>query len=124
MSREQSDRLDSIWRTRMADTLAECWWKYEMNWDEDLMSIPEIVLSTEDEEEDEVESESDEQFLSVSRRNSSLYTLSPYMPNRCNSIDSVASSGFGSVWSGPTIQRRLSPEDKSSVDSGKSSDSD
>jgi hypothetical protein len=122
MSREQSDRLDSIWRTRMADTIAECWWKYEMNWDEDLMSIPEIVLSTED--EDEAESENEEPFLSVSRRNSSLYTLSPYMPNRCNSIESVASSGFGSVWSGPTIQRRLSAGDKSFVDSGKSSDSD
>lgn len=118
MNREQSDRLDAIWRTRMAGTIAEDWWQYEMAWDEDLTVMPEIVLTT----EDEAESENEEPFVSVSRR-SSIYTLTPYMPNRRNSMESVASSGFGSVWSGPS-RRRQSPDSTKSSDSGKSSDSD
>lgn len=94
----------------MAGSVAKNWWRYEMMWEEDITIMPEIVLPV----EDEAESESEEPFVSVSRR-SSIYTLTPYMPNRRNSIESVASSGYGSVWS---RSRRQSPE------SGKSSDSD
>ncbi|KAI6228742.1 Sulfotransfer-1 domain-containing protein [Aphelenchoides fujianensis] len=90
MNREQSDRLDAIFRTRMAGTVAEDWWQYEMAWDE--QELP-IVLNGKD---DEAESDSEE-FRSVSR--SSVYTPTPFMPSRRGSLASVASSGFGSEWS-------------------------
>ncbi|KAI6189646.1 Sulfotransfer-1 domain-containing protein [Aphelenchoides bicaudatus] len=114
MNKEQSDRLDAIWRTRMAGSIAEQWWQYEMAWDEDLSVMPEIVLPV----EDETESEAEEPYMSS--RRSSVYTLTPYMPNRRNSMESVASSGYGSVWSLATgKRRRRSPESQQN-----SSDSD
>lgn len=98
MSKEQSDRLSAIARTRLAETDAASWWMYEMAWDEDELSsnMPEIVVTTDD-ENDDVEEE-----YSVSRRNSLLLppdNLGPYLPERRNSFDSIASSGYGSVWS-------------------------
>ncbi|KAI6186811.1 Sulfotransfer-1 domain-containing protein [Aphelenchoides besseyi] len=97
MNREQSDRLDAIFRTRMAGTIAEDWWQYEMAWDDEVEEVAININS-----EDEVESDS-EDFRSVSR--SSVYTPTPYMPTRRDSMDSLASSGFGSEWS-VAINRR------------------
>lgn len=95
----------------MAGTVAEHWWQYETNWEEEIVVMPEIVVPV----EEESVSDNEEPFVSVSRR-SSLYTLTPYMPNRRNSMESVASSGYGSVWSGPA-RRRRSPESQRSSDS-------
>lgn len=81
-----------------------------MAWEEEgILLIPEIVLTTED--EDGTESESEEPLVSVSRR-SSIYTITPYIPSRRNSIDSI-SSGYGSVWS-KIHQRRPSPDSRRS----------
>lgn len=41
MSREQSNRLDALFRERMSGTIAENWWQSEMCWDEENQEIPE-----------------------------------------------------------------------------------
>jgi hypothetical protein len=94
----------------MAGSVAEDWWQYEMAWEEDLTMMPEIVLPAEQEHEPENE----EPFVSVSRR-SSIYTLTPYVPGRRDSVGSVASSGYGSVWG--AANKRRSPESQRSSDS-------
>ncbi|CAD5225614.1 unnamed protein product [Bursaphelenchus okinawaensis] len=97
MSREQSDRMDAIFRTRMAGTEAADWWKLEQAWDmEDVLSMPDIVITSDDDDFDCAE-----EMCSVSRRVSFLLSPDrvPFMPERRNSIDSIASSGYGSVWS-------------------------
>lgn len=34
MSREQSDRMDAMFRAKLSGTVAEGWWKDEMLWDD------------------------------------------------------------------------------------------
>uniref|UniRef100_A0A914DCG8 Sulfotransferase domain-containing protein n=1 Tax=Acrobeloides nanus TaxID=290746 RepID=A0A914DCG8_9BILA len=90
-TKEQSDRLDAIIRTRLAGTEAEHWWKYEMSWED----IPEIILP----EDDDTES-----LPSVSRRASisSISSSSGYNSDdrRSSLISSLSiSTGYGSLWS-------------------------
>ncbi|CAD6193848.1 unnamed protein product [Caenorhabditis auriculariae] len=85
-TREQSDRLDAIFKSRMAGTAAETWWKAEMSWDE----LPVIELNDlrlDDEFEDDV---------SQSRRDS--FALLPTNERRFSRA-SLLSAGYGSVWS-------------------------
>ncbi|CAI4223219.1 unnamed protein product [Auanema sp. JU1783] len=97
MTREQSDRMDTLFRTRMAGTCAENWWLHEMTWDEVSPIYTQIA---------QLEIEDD--FESVSRRGSFSYALEgPKDPHlllsakndrRC-SFASLLSTGYGSVWS-------------------------
>lgn len=93
LTKEQSDRLDTLWATKMAGTAAEHWWRYEMSWEE----IPVSLLSHMDLNDDDLES--------VSRRGSFSNfdkehgQLSRYGSDRRCSYTSLISAGYGSVWS-------------------------
>ncbi|CAP31824.2 Protein CBR-SSU-1 [Caenorhabditis briggsae] len=87
-TREQSDRIDSIFAAKFAGTPAEHWWKYEMAWDEKLPSIENLSVAGNGEE---MEQEEDTQSIK-------LFALPP-LPQRRFSRTSLLSTGYGSVWS-------------------------
>uniref|UniRef100_A0A1I7XMN3 Sulfotransfer_1 domain-containing protein n=1 Tax=Heterorhabditis bacteriophora TaxID=37862 RepID=A0A1I7XMN3_HETBA len=95
LKKEQSDRLDAIFRTRMAGTAAEKWWIEEMAWD----NLPITFITHLDIEDD---------FESVSRRGSFCSSIDvakdprnllTYRSDRRSSFVSLLSSGYGSAWS-------------------------
>ncbi|CAJ0582353.1 unnamed protein product, partial [Mesorhabditis spiculigera] len=69
LTKEQSDRLDTVYRTRCADTAAEHWWRRELAWEDELPSV-----ETEDLDSDASSGFcsllDDDEDLSISRRNS------------------------------------------------------
>uniref|UniRef100_A0AC34GUW7 Sulfotransferase domain-containing protein n=1 Tax=Panagrolaimus sp. ES5 TaxID=591445 RepID=A0AC34GUW7_9BILA len=128
-SKEQSDRMDAVFRTRLAGTEAEKWWKYEMSWNE---LLPEIMLTEADESDEGMYSDdTDDLPPSVSRRPSNANILAVYKPVRRDSFQSFAtygsawtrsrSSSIGSQASGSppqlcTVQQVVLPESSSQVD--------
>ncbi|TKR69462.1 hypothetical protein L596_021621 [Steinernema carpocapsae] len=99
-TREQSDRLDAVFRTKMAETIAAKWWKREMCWDEE-----DLDSSGDDEEIDELS-----EMPSISRRGSHISSqpIAVSQPVAFLTVDrdnhlpaglSSASSGYGSLWS-------------------------
>lgn len=87
--------MDAVFRTRLAGTEAEKWWKYEMSWDE---LLPEIML-TEAEHSDEgiYSDDTDDLPPSVSRRPSNANILAVHKkPVRRDSFQSFAT--YGSAW--------------------------
>ncbi|CAB3396762.1 unnamed protein product [Caenorhabditis bovis] len=81
-TREQSDRIDAIFKAKLAGTKAESWWKEEMAWSDQLPSIENLTV---DDEEDK-----------WSQRE--LFALPP-LSQRRYSRASLLSSGYGSIWS-------------------------
>uniref|UniRef100_A0AC35FA51 Sulfotransferase domain-containing protein n=1 Tax=Panagrolaimus sp. PS1159 TaxID=55785 RepID=A0AC35FA51_9BILA len=93
-SKEQSDRMDAVFRTRLAGTEAEKWWKYEMSWNE---LLPEIMLTEADASDEGIYSDdTDDLPPSVSRRPSNANILSVWKPVRRDSFQSFAT--YGSAW--------------------------
>ncbi|XGW06131.1 hypothetical protein V3C99_016452 [Haemonchus contortus] len=91
-TREQSDRMDALFRTRLAGTVAEKWWQEEMAWDQ----LPIFALNHLDLDDD---------IQSVSRRGSfslqvdSIKEPNSHLSDRRSSYASLLSTGYGSVWS-------------------------
>ncbi|KAK0407655.1 hypothetical protein QR680_003516 [Steinernema hermaphroditum] len=95
-TREQSDQLDAVFRTRLAGTIAAKWWHAEMRWDDE-----ELDSSFDDEELDEFTD-----MPSVSRRGSLITSPPMAIGSRHHDRDTLlpaglssASTGYGSVWS-------------------------
>ncbi|CAI5451386.1 unnamed protein product [Caenorhabditis angaria] len=78
-TREQSDRIDSIFQQKFAGTVAENWWKYEMAWDDKVSSMDNLSMYS-------------------SGEGRELFQLPP-LSQRRYSRASLLSSGYGSVWS-------------------------
>ncbi|KAK6754143.1 hypothetical protein RB195_013257 [Necator americanus] len=92
-TREQSDRMDAVFRTRLAGTIAEKWWYEEMAWE----ILPISALSHLD---------LDDEIESVSRRGSfsnaqpdPIKDLRSHLIDRRSSYASLLSTGYGSAWS-------------------------
>uniref|UniRef100_A0A7E4UPI6 Sulfotransfer_1 domain-containing protein n=1 Tax=Panagrellus redivivus TaxID=6233 RepID=A0A7E4UPI6_PANRE len=108
-SKDQSDRIDEICRSRFVDTIAANWWKEDMAWS----CLPEISITSPSGEEETIDSSgncsSDEGFMSeefddmpsVSRRPSNAQHLDVPLyrgqgSGRRGSMDTSVT--FGSVW--------------------------
>lgn len=86
--------MDAVFRTRLAGTEAEKWWKYEMSWNE---LLPEIMLTEADASDEGIYSDdTDDLPPSVSRRPSNANILSVWKPVRRDSFQSFAT--YGSAW--------------------------
>ncbi|VDM58306.1 unnamed protein product [Angiostrongylus costaricensis] len=79
-TREQSDRMDAIFRTRLSGTIAEKWWQEEMDWD----NLP-ISSNGRLDIEDDIESQ--------------VSYFPPHLIDRRYSLVSLLSTGYGSTWS-------------------------
>lgn len=123
MSREQSDRLDALFRERMTGTIGENWWQSEMCWDKEEEEeipesaeeiaksnfLPKFEITRASDNNKSCSNPDDEIYLNGSRRGSfssvcsfatDRYALVPYFCLKSQkSSESLLSSGYNSVYS-------------------------
>jgi len=95
MSKEQSDKMDRMFKKKLAGTIAANWWSAEMSWEEPTEesnnAAPNFSLDiTPPDSEPEDENTNKNLFSNFHLQNSDA---------RRGSVESVASSGYSSLYS-------------------------
>ncbi|PAV71850.1 hypothetical protein WR25_12474 [Diploscapter pachys] len=100
-TREQSDKMDDVFRTRLAGTVALNWWHYEMAWNDLPISLDINLYDTDEgiEDEEDLRRGSCDALDTLPSLSASSSMLSVHRPDRRYSYVSLLSTGYGSVWS-------------------------